>query len=92
MLTPKQTNLAELWRRAAQDGVRDRELRELACGVWKVALAGARSLPQGFVGDGELAVCERFLEHFTARGRMPTDDLQALLADDPAASLDWASS
>jgi glutamate--cysteine ligase len=84
--------LADLWRRAAIDGVRDPELRELACQVWQVALDGARKLPDGFVGDDELAACEGFLEHFTARGRMPTDDLNDLLVEDPARSLEWASS
>jgi glutamate--cysteine ligase len=92
VLGDKRPELADIWRRAAVDGVRDPELRELACRVWQVALEGARNLPAGFVGDAELAACENFLEHFTARGRMPTDDLSDLLAEDPARSLEWASS
>jgi glutamate--cysteine ligase len=92
LLGDKRPELADIWRRAAVDGVRDPELRELACRVWKVALDGARSLPADSVGDAELSACERFLEHFTARGRMPTDDLSDLLVEDPARSLEWASS
>ncbi len=91
LLSGHRGNLPELWRRAAIDGVRDPELRDLACTLWKIGLEGARALPPGYVDDEDLATTERYLEHFTGRGRMPTDDLLDLLEDDPARALEWAS-
>jgi hypothetical protein len=44
------------------------------------------------VGGDALTSIEDYLEHFTSRGRMPTDDLLDLNAEDPAKALEWASS
>jgi len=84
--------LPEIWRRAALDGVRDPELRDLACKLWKIGLDGARALPSGYVPNEDLAAVEAYLEHYTTRGRMPTDEVLELLAEDPARALEWASS
>jgi glutamate--cysteine ligase len=92
LLGERRTALPGLWRRAALDGVRDGDLRELACRLWEIGLHGARALPAGYVGDEELAACEAYLDHYTVLGRMPTDDLLDLLNDDPARALAWACS
>ncbi len=92
LLDDHRRGLPELWRRAAQDGVRDPILRDLACRLWGIGLEGAKSLPAGYVEDDSLAATEAFLGHFTSRGRMPTDDLLDLNAEDPARALEWASS
>ena len=92
LLRARRPELPDLWRRAAADGVHDPELRDLACSLWRIALAGARRLPDPFVGGEALATAEAFLEHFTDRGRTPGDDLADLLAEDPARALAWASS
>jgi glutamate--cysteine ligase len=91
LLSGHRTVLPDVWRRAALDGVRDPELRDLACRLWQIGLEGARRLPTGYVGDDALAATEAYLEHFTAQSRMPTDDLLDLLAEDPARALEWAS-
>jgi glutamate--cysteine ligase len=92
LLHDRRQNLPAMWRTAAIDGVHDPELRDLACRLWKIGLDGARSLPVGYVEDEDLEAVEAYLEHFTARGRMPTDEVLELLADDPARALEWASS
>jgi glutamate--cysteine ligase len=92
LLHDRRAELPEMWRRAALDGVREPELRDLACELWKIGIDGARSLPAGYVTDEEVAATEAFIEHFTERGRMPTDDLLDLLDEDPARALEWASS
>jgi glutamate--cysteine ligase len=92
LLNPHRADLPDLWRRAAIDGVRDPEMRDLACKVWKIGLDGARALPSGYVENEDIAAIEAFIEHFTDRGRMPTDEVLELLAEDPARALAWASS
>jgi glutamate--cysteine ligase len=92
ILLDRRRALPGIWRRAAMDGVRDAEIRDLACRVWKIGLDGARSLPDGYVEDRHLEAVEDYLEHFTANGRMPTDEVLELLAEDPARALEWASS
>jgi glutamate--cysteine ligase len=92
LLNPYRAELPDLWRRAALDGVRDPELRDLACRLWKIGLDGARALPHGYVEDEDIAAVEAFIEHYTARGRMPTDEVLELLSEDPARALEWASS
>lgn len=92
LLGERRLELPGLWRKAAIDGVRDPELRDLACRLWMIGIDGARSLPAGFVGDDEIAAIETYLERFTSRGRMPTDEVLELLAEDPARALEWASS
>jgi len=85
-------DLPDIWRRAAADGVHDAELKDVACRLWAVALAGARRLPKGWVGDENLALTESFLEDYTARGRVPADRLVELLGESGAQALAWASS
>ena len=92
LLGPRRNTIPELWRRAAMDGVRDHEIRDLACRLWRIGLDGARRLSSEYTGVEAVASTEAFLEHFTANGRMPTDDLVDLLAEDPARALEWASS
>jgi hypothetical protein len=84
--------LPAVWRKAAIDGVRDPEIRDLACRLWKIGLDGARSLPAGYVDEDDIAAVVAYLEHFTSRGRMPTDEVLELLSEDPARALEWASS
>jgi glutamate--cysteine ligase len=91
LLRSYRSQLPALWRRAAIDGVRDSELRDLACDLWRIGLDGARSLPSGYVGEADVATAEAYIEHYTARGRMPTDEVVELLAEDPALALEWAS-
>jgi glutamate--cysteine ligase len=91
LLAGSRPDLADVWRRAALDGVRDPELHDLACRLWKIGLEGARRLPAGYIGDEALATTESFLEHFTARRRMPSDDLLDFQEEDPARALKWAS-
>lgn len=92
LLFGRRAELPSLWRKAAADGVRDPELRALALELWSIGLDGARSLPDGYFDETDLAAVEAFLEHYTARGRMPTDDVLERLAEDPARALEWASS
>jgi len=92
LLAGYRQELPDLWRRAALDGVRDPELRDLACRLWEIGLEGAKALPNGYVGGDALTSIEDYLEHFTSRGRMPTDDLLDLNAENPAKALEWASS
>lgn len=92
LLADHRRGLAELWRRAAADGVHDPELRDLACRLWTIGLAGARRLPPGFVGRATLEATETFLESYTANGRVPGDRLAELLGQDPARALAWAAS
>jgi hypothetical protein len=92
LLHDRRTELPALWRKAALDGVRDPEIRDLACGLWKIGLDGARSLPEGYVDEEDILSAVAYLEHFTARGRMPTDEVLELLSEDQARALEWASS
>jgi glutamate--cysteine ligase len=92
LLSNYRAQLPDIWRRAAIDGVRDPELRDLACKLWKIGLDGARALPSGYVDNEDLASVEAYIELYTARGRMPTDEVLELLAEDPARALEWASS
>ena len=91
LLTAHRSELPDIWRRAAVAGVRDPELRELACRLWEIGLSGARALPRDYAGADSIATTKAFLEHFTARGRMPADDLLELQAEDPARALAWAA-
>ncbi len=91
LLSSHRAELPSLWRKAAADGVRDPQLRDLALELWTIGLDGARSLPDGYFDEADLAAVEAFLEHYTIRGRMPTDEVLDLLAEDPARALEWAS-
>ena len=92
LLAGQLPDLNGLWRRAATDGVHDKELKTLACRLWEIALAGADRLPRGWVGDENLAATRTFIDEYTARGRVPADRLTELMDSDPARALAWASS
>jgi glutamate--cysteine ligase len=92
LLHDRRTELPALWRKAALDGIRDPELRDLACGLWKIGLDGARALPAGYVDEDDISTVVDYLDHFASRGRMPTDEILELLSQDPARALEWASS
>lgn len=72
-------------------GVADPATCAMAVEAWSLALAGAGRLPAGYVRARDLRATERFLDHFTMRGRCPSDELAERLADSPAAALAWAS-
>jgi glutamate--cysteine ligase len=91
-MAPHHGRLPELWRRAAQHGVADAELHELAVATWHDAVRGAERLPGEWVGAAGLACARRFLDELTGRGLMPADHLRELHADNPARSLAWAAS
>jgi glutamate--cysteine ligase len=91
LLRVHRPQLPTLWRRAAIDGVHDPEIRDLARKLWRIGLDGVRALPVGYIGDEDLAATETYLDHFTDRGRMPTDEVVELFAGDPAHALEWAS-
>jgi glutamate--cysteine ligase len=92
LLHDRRNELPALWRKAALDGVRDPELRDLACRLWKIGLDGARALPAGYVDEDDISAVVHYIDEFTCRGRMPTDEILRLLAEDPARALEWASS
>jgi glutamate--cysteine ligase len=92
LLLDRRSELPEIWKRAALDGVRDPELKDLACKLWEIGLDGARALPSGYIETDEISAVEAYLEHYTVRGRMPSDEVIELLAEDPALALEWASS
>jgi glutamate--cysteine ligase len=91
-MAPHTARLPELWRRAAEHGVADAELRELAAATWHDAVRGAERLPGGWVGADGLACARRFLDQVTGRGLTPADRLRELHTEDPARSLAWAAS
>jgi glutamate--cysteine ligase len=92
LMSGHRPSLAELWRRAASDGVGDSEIAELAGDVWQAALRGAERLYGGGDGDRSIDSTRDFLEEFTLQGRTPADHLRELHDLDPALSLAWASS
>jgi hypothetical protein len=92
LLAERRTGLSALWSRAARAGVHDDELRELACRVWEIAIAGAERMPTGWVDKKSLRATVRFLDEYTARGRLPGDVLAELYEHDPGRALAWAAS
>ncbi len=92
LLADQRPDLNGLWRRAATDGVHDGELKTLACRLWEIALAGAERLPEGWVGDENLAATRTYIDEYTARGRVPADRLSELMDSDPGQALAWAAS
>jgi glutamate--cysteine ligase len=89
LLAPGLAELPEAWVRAAREGLEDPELQLSAGAVWRLALEGARRLPDGFHRPGDLEMTEAFVERFVARGRCPGDELAELLDEDPLAALEW---
>jgi hypothetical protein len=92
LLADRRSGLDELWSRAASVGVHDPELKDLACRLWRVALAGARRLPKGWVSTANMEATEAFVSEYTARGRVPADRLSELMDEDPGSALAWAAS
>jgi len=90
LLMPNIDRLGEIWRTAAVEGVRNREIRAQAMAVWQLALEGAARLPNGFLSSTYLEVAEGFLERFTHRGRMPADEFAVALAAGPGVALRWS--
>ena len=82
--------LPDLWRRAAQSGVRDAQLGKLAISTWEIALRAAERLPPGYFGAAAIRTAHAFMERYPAQGRMPADDLTRLLGEGPDAALAWA--
>lgn len=83
--------LPDLWRTAARDGVRDAELQGLAGELLAMAVHFAPHLGDGWVESRDVESVRGYLDRFISRGRMPADELAETLADDPAASLEWAA-
>ena len=77
--------------RAAARGLHEPDLCALAVETWTCALAGARRLPSGSMRGADLALTARFLDHFTLRGRCPSDELREQLDISDAAALAWAT-
>lgn len=89
LLAPGLGDLPAAWVRAAREGLEEPELRRSAGAVWRLALEGARRLPEGFHRPRDLELAEAFVERFVLRGRCPGDELGERLAEDPLAALDW---
>jgi glutamate--cysteine ligase len=92
LLASRRSDLNGLWRRAATDGVHDPELKDLACRLWEIGMAGAERLSERWVGRENLDATAKFLEEYTAEGRVPGDVLSELNEEDPARALAWAAS
>ena len=85
------SRLPELWRNAADRGLADPELAELARVVWCCALEGAERLPVESFRGGDIDTARRFLERYTLTGRAPAEELRELYAAGPERALAWAS-
>lgn len=81
--------LPELLRLAATVGVAHSGLCAAAVETWSFGIEGARRAPLGAEDDRAIRRAERFLDHFTMRGRAPADDLRQLLRHDAADALAW---
>lgn len=90
ILEPYRHRLPILMDRAAHLGLSDGELCALAVGIWTTAAEGARRLGPDYFDVADVQRAERFLDHFTLRGRSPSDELRERLAVGPAQALDWA--
>ena len=87
VLTMHRPELPELLLRAARHGLADPVVGPLTSQVLDEGEEGARRL-----GLPEAEAAAAFLDHFTARGRHPSDDLRAALAHGPAEAFGWARS
>lgn len=76
---------------ASSRGLAEPALCARAVEVWSYALEGARRLPDAYAREVDLLTAERYIDHFTTRGRAPSDELRDLLARDAELALAWAS-
>ncbi|MCD4747988.1 MAG: hypothetical protein K8R59_01335 [Thermoanaerobaculales bacterium] len=90
LMEPHTQQLENLWHRAATDGVRDSQLRDLAGQTLELALERAPDLGPNLIAPHHLKPVRLFSKVYTQRGRMPADTLAERLAEDPAEALDWA--
>jgi glutamate--cysteine ligase len=92
ILADRISDLPDLWRRAAAQGVGDAELRDLAVAAWQAALDGVERIGGDRFGECAIRCARSFVEEYTGQGRTPADRLRELQAEDPALALSWASS
>ena len=90
LLEGLRSELPELWRRAAREGLHDAQLASLAARLWEIALAGVDRLPIDYFGAEAVATVREFLGRYTFAGRTPADRL-AELVEDPRRALAWAA-
>ncbi len=86
------SELPDLWRRAAIDGVRDPEIRDLACASGGSGSRVHGRCPPGFSAMLPWRQPKPISSTSPAVAGCPRDDLLDLIADDPARALAWASS
>ena len=59
---------------AGKEGLRDRDTASVSIELAKLAIAGCRSLRQGYVVNDDLRVLTEFVERYTRNGASPADD------------------
>jgi len=89
LLRPGLSQLRERWVDAAHHGLELPDLQRSALAIWRLALEGARRLPEGFHRSPDLDLTQAFVERFVSRASSPGDELLALLERDPDQALDW---
>ena len=90
LLEPTRASLQEAWEEVAVLGLASSHVRDLAGPIWRLALEGARRLPEGWFRQADLDVTERYIEHFVDQLRSPANELAEALAEGPGAALAWA--
>jgi glutamate--cysteine ligase len=91
LLEPSISLLETQWVVSAREGFGDADLHKQALEIWGLALEGASRLPDGYFRADDLRIAQAFHHEYVERGRAPADELERLLASDPAAALDWCS-
>jgi len=89
LLEDHQSQLPDLWRRAATSGLEDTALAGLAGWVWPLGLEGARRLPGGYLRLEDLEGAAGFLDRYVLDGTAPSKELHDLLSLAPAGALTW---
>ncbi|MDX1659616.1 MAG: glutamate-cysteine ligase family protein [Nitriliruptorales bacterium] len=84
-LAPVRERLPALLRRAAEAGLGDPEIADLADQVMRVAGDAVTRR-----GHRQCDAAHEYLERYTLRGRSPSDELRELLDRDPSAAFGWA--
>lgn len=74
MLLPFENRMTELLD-AAQDGLEHPILREYAQKLINLAAEGLGRLPDCYFDDGTLQILQTYAQHFTLKGRVPSQDL-----------------